>query len=175
MADIRNMLMQVIRKYLANYVVYQSKFVERWWIKRFGSIGVDSKIIYNGVDTDEFFPLQDNHAGIRIISVEGTVSNDIVTNEIINSIVESLLKTKIISSYIICGEVDTSIIKRFSNINGLIFKGSVERSRIPEVLRSSDIFLNLEINPPAQIQLLRRLRQDYQSSVSGLVLLKSWL
>ena len=52
----RNVIMTFIRRFLATDLVYQSKFVEDWWIREEGQISKPSCVIYNGVDLSEFSP-----------------------------------------------------------------------------------------------------------------------
>jgi len=65
----------LIRRYVADRIVYQSAFVKNCWEKEYGLIGQTDEIIYNGVDLDLFSPQgprYESSADIRIISVEGT-------------------------------------------------------------------------------------------------------
>ena len=74
-----NMLMDFIRRFLSDHVVYQSLFVREYWEKFYGKVKTPSSIIYNGVDLDKFNPegpSYKSNADICIISVEGNQGND---------------------------------------------------------------------------------------------------
>jgi glycosyltransferase involved in cell wall biosynthesis len=74
-----NLVMRIIRGYFANHVVYQSRFVEEWWIQSSGRPLCTSSIIHNGVDLTEFSPEGMQYMPERkvcILSVEGTQTPD---------------------------------------------------------------------------------------------------
>lgn len=65
----------IIRRYLADRIVYQSQFVRDCWEKEYGRVKKTSRIIYNGVDINQFTPegpKYDSPSDICVISVEGT-------------------------------------------------------------------------------------------------------
>jgi glycosyltransferase involved in cell wall biosynthesis len=74
--EINNILLRVIRRYFADRVVYQSQFAEKWWQTVCGKTISPSKVIYNGVDLDEFNPEGPQNPPIdmyRILMVEAHV------------------------------------------------------------------------------------------------------
>lgn len=74
-AERGNRLLAHIRNRLASRVVYQSHFVEEWWHGKQGH-GPLSRVIYNGVDFDQFNPEGNEKRSdqrIRILLVEGNL------------------------------------------------------------------------------------------------------
>lgn len=64
-----------IRRYVADRIVYQSRFVKECWEKEYGRVKKTSRVIYNGVDLNQFTPegpRYKSQSDICIISVEGT-------------------------------------------------------------------------------------------------------
>lgn len=65
----------LIRRYFADSLVYQSQFVKECWEKEYGHVRKTSRVIYNGVDLNQFTPdgpKYKSQSDICIISVEGT-------------------------------------------------------------------------------------------------------
>jgi len=75
-AEYGNLNLRTIRARLANRVVYQSRFVRRWWEGKYGATTVPNTVIYNGVDLKVFTP---NGKGTppddrwRVLMVEGSL------------------------------------------------------------------------------------------------------
>lgn len=76
-AEINNHILAFIRRYLADSIVYQSKFSHVWWDRVFGSKAIPSRVTFNGVDLEKYTPTgpetpPDDH--YRILLVEGHIS-----------------------------------------------------------------------------------------------------
>jgi glycosyltransferase involved in cell wall biosynthesis len=69
-----NLLLSIIRRYLANAVIYQSQFVQHMWEDHYGNISGTGFIVHNGVDTQQFMPgesISVDQTPIQILVVEG--------------------------------------------------------------------------------------------------------
>lgn len=55
-AEAGNLLLAFTRRFLADFVVYQSHFAQHWWEQTFGKTPVENTVIWNGVDLAEFSP-----------------------------------------------------------------------------------------------------------------------
>lgn len=69
-----NTIMPIIRRFFADHIVYQSRFVEEWWTRLHGLPPATSSVIYNGVDLSLFSPGGDHYTSnceVCILSVEG--------------------------------------------------------------------------------------------------------
>lgn len=150
-SEIHNYISIIIRKFYADAVVYQSKFIKEWWDSKYGDTRKDEFVVYNGTDICVFSPVinSSNIAKLpSIICVEGKIEFDMPTCLVIKALHDSLIEKKLIKHIDIWGEYAVefdTFFKDYSNIN---FKGVCCRSRIPDLLTNSDIFLNLEIIPP---------------------------
>lgn len=75
-AELGNLLLAVIRRSLAERIIYQSQFVEGWWRRRRGETQAPSTVIYNGVSLEVYSPAgperppEDRY---RILMVEGSL------------------------------------------------------------------------------------------------------
>jgi glycosyltransferase involved in cell wall biosynthesis len=75
-AEKNNLLLSVIRRYLANRIVYQSHFSQEWWLSVYKYISCDERVVFNGVDLSVYTPgnAQEKPQGCtRILVVEGNI------------------------------------------------------------------------------------------------------
>ncbi len=139
-----NLLITLIKIFLADAVIYQSNFVFSIWNKN-KIIKSNHYIIYNSVDIKDFRPtnknLNDGNNVFSIICVEGVV-NGLPAIDILRSI--KLLPIEIY------GEVSNQILINFQQNpqHNISFYGPVSRRSIKKKLEGKKIFLNLETNPP---------------------------
>ena len=110
-----NILMSFIRRYLADYIIYQSKFTEDWWNESYGKIKSPSKIIYNG--TYEVINNKAKAENYEIICIEGNY-NEKENLELIEQVYLNLNK-KIFKKLILL-EIFLSHLRQ-SSLNILIF------------------------------------------------------
>ena len=137
-----NLLITVIKVFLADAIIYQSNFVLSIW-NTTKKLNNNNYVIYNSVDIDEFRPVKkdlNNKPHFTIICVEGTV-NGLPALDILRSI-----KSFSVDVY---GNVSREIFRIFKQKtqNNINFKGPVSRTCIKEKLAGFKIFLNLETNP----------------------------
>ena len=150
-SEIHNFISIIIRRFYADTVVYQSKFIMDWWNNSHGRINKNEFIVYNGTDISLFSPETYERClkGLpSIICVEGKIEYDLPTCLLIKALHDSLIQKKIVKCIDIWGEYASEFdvcFKDYSNVN---FKGPCSRTQIPELLNNSDIFVNLEIIPP---------------------------
>lgn len=143
----RNKITAYIRKHFTDYIIYQSEFVEDWWIKKFGDAKIKSHIIYNGTNVNIFKP--DANKLIKkpsLISCEGNIVIDDPLLHILQGIHKQSILTGVISELNIIGDIDNRISKEFKSLDGINFVGASSRDLIPEKLRQGDIFLPLDVN-----------------------------
>ena len=55
-SEINNLIMQTVRKYFADFIVYQSEFARQWWQREYGAVNKPDTVIFNGIDINEFSP-----------------------------------------------------------------------------------------------------------------------
>jgi len=73
-AELNNQTLAFIRHFLANHIIYQSKFSRDWWQREFGKNSTPVNVVYNGVDLLQYAPqgpeeLPKDH--FRLLLVEG--------------------------------------------------------------------------------------------------------
>jgi glycosyltransferase involved in cell wall biosynthesis len=74
-AEYGNLVLSLIRRFVANRIVYQSEFSQRWWNDWFGALKTPSTVVYNGVDLEKYAPslMQMDDLRYRLLVVEGTL------------------------------------------------------------------------------------------------------
>ncbi len=153
---LQNFLIFLIRNFLADHIIYQSKFIESWWTKEYGKKD-NNTIIVNGSsfyeESKKFFnPKED----ITLTCVEGAIQNDDVTREILSKFDNNLNSMKRIKSIEIFG--DYSQVQDFQLLKNISFKGSLKRESMKHALTSKKrIFFLLELNPPCPNSMIEAL------------------
>jgi glycosyltransferase involved in cell wall biosynthesis len=138
--ELLNLLVLFLRNILADHVVYQSNFIEKWWGEKYGEANVESTIILNGVDTNQFAPTDsclENEID-EVLCVEGGV-NSKPAYKILSEL--SLWPITVIGRY------DPKRVIELS-LGNVRFVGPVPRESIPGFMKGRKVFLNLETIPP---------------------------
>lgn len=143
-ASLTNLLVRFIRRYFADFVIYQSKFVQDWWHREYGAVNKPFRIIYNGVNLKDFCPVKEQVASdgnSEVICVEGNVNGEPAIH-ILQSI--KCWTTRVY------GNVSKAYRDRLENseFKNIYVMGPIPRTEIPKVLKGRKVFLNLETNPP---------------------------
>jgi glycosyltransferase involved in cell wall biosynthesis len=152
-SEIGNIIMQTIRRHLADHIVYQSHFARQWWLDVYGSTGKPFDIIYNGVDLQEYSragsekPPSDH---IRLLVVEGRMSggqekgleNAINLSQCLQKELDQPLELVVI------GKVASDIQAHWQSSAGiwLNFLGQVPRADIPAHMRSAHLLFSADLN-----------------------------
>ncbi|MGA2111901.1 MAG: glycosyltransferase family 4 protein [Anaerolineales bacterium] len=72
-AEARNLILRHIRRSVADAIIYQSQFVQRWWEEWDGPCASPSFVIWNGLDLGEFPSRAEGGHDGSLLVVEGTV------------------------------------------------------------------------------------------------------
>jgi len=147
---LRNFLLKTIRNHFANCVIYQSKFVQRWWHEWYGPAPCPENIIYNAVDLSSFYPDKAIHPFIKdkiLLCVEGNISPDDATKQIIIKTHRHLCERNIIDRTLIYGNLMSQMAELLQNEKGIYLGGSVPPEDMPIIFRKASLYLSLDINP----------------------------
>lgn len=143
--EFRNWISKCIHAFLADKIIYQSRFVEKWWKKCGWRNRENASVIYNGVNLSRMKEANYDE-GIskekRLVILEGTIDYTPYATQLINELAECLPK-----------EISINLYGKFSNQknieklhNRINYVGFLERSKVFEVL-SGSVYLSLDINP----------------------------
>lgn len=138
--EYRNWNNQLIHSFFSDYVIYQSKFVEDWWIKKGWLHKKNSTIICNGVEIVKF-PGNLEFTN-RILVLEGTIDYSPYAVQLLNELAEKLPSHLNIDLY---GNFEDSAQKAALS-KKINYFGFIDRVKVPEVMKGS-IYLSLDINP----------------------------
>ena len=144
---IRNRLISHIRNKLAHFVVYQSEFVQTWWVEKYGMDRCEHCIIHNGTDIDRFHPADvAPQEDIRLLIVEGNLETDRASMQVLTDVSHRLIEGGIVAGIDVFGGLCGAAKRALLSVPGLKYRGVVGRDQMPEVYRRASIFLSLEIN-----------------------------
>jgi glycosyltransferase involved in cell wall biosynthesis len=144
---LQNFLILLIRNYLADHVVYQSKFVESWWDDKFGKVK-KSSVILNGTDMQIKQHRTFIDEKFTITCIEGTIQKDNLTQSILKEVERIPDFDNRVKEVEIYGNHSNykNMQNDFKNLN---FKGRVSKSDLEKTLsQKKRIFFLLELNPP---------------------------
>jgi len=148
-----NANLSLIRRRLADHVIYQSQFIKHWWEDWYHPARVPSTVILNGVDVDRYTPhgLHERPSGhYRLLVVEGSLAggqNDGLFNAVS---LASALSKKFKMELMIVGRVDGRTKNRLKHQTAfrIQFMDMTPRDHIPWLMRSSHLLFSAEVNPP---------------------------
>ena len=167
-AEYGNALLSYIRNRIADYVVYQSRFSEEWWERKYGSTATPSSVVYNGVDLNIYSPGNVDRRPddfMRILLVEGSLMGGYELGLELAIKLGTNLETRLASAktsrkekvieVLIVGKVAPETqgywenqINHFDNTRGLVitWAGLVTPDLIPDINRSAHLLFSADIN-----------------------------
>jgi glycosyltransferase involved in cell wall biosynthesis len=158
-AEYGNFMLALIRKYFTDRVVYQSQFIRKWWEDWYGVAKAPATVIINGVDLQTYTPEgeHDRPSGVkRMLLLEGSLARGLNSGLFHAVSVAEKLSAKYPMEVLIAGTVDEATRKKINSVlsvNSVVdlsikFLGTVPRSEIPKLARSSHLMYCAEVNPP---------------------------
>lgn len=142
-----NILMNFIRKHLADIVVYQTHYLKKAWEKKFGKVD-NCKVIYNAANNTFYNNKKKICKKFRIVCVEGVVQSNFYTFNILKSLSEIAEKNSKIDRLEIYGKCPNIYKKNLINSKKTKFMGIVSKKKISNIYkRNRIIFFVLEQFP----------------------------
>jgi len=143
-SEIDNFLTYVIAQYIASVIIFQSEYIlNEWKMKGFNVRNKKIKVILNGVDTNQFYPMNKNRYVDKICVVEGSIDDLVAVNILNNLKIECHVYGKIDKFY--RDKVTNDFVKFF---------GVFSRDKMADILNDYKVFLLLEVNPPCPNSLI---------------------
>lgn len=147
MGSITNVLVNTIRSYIADYIVYQSIFARDWWLRKRGQSKADSTIIYNGTSLDVFVPtLRQQDDVVKLLCAEGTLEPDPFIVDLLKKIASAKPNGKS-TEITILGKTNKAFDDTFKDYSNVVVVGHVPKDKVVSYHKKTDIFLSIEINP----------------------------
>lgn len=145
-----NISMQIIRKYFADHVVYQSLTSKKLWDKTFKKVKTNYSIIHNP-SFDAVLTSKKNLKSVKlfdIVIVEGNIENNLFNEKILYLIFKASIKNINIRKIYIFGNINNSLKKKLSKNKIYIFKNTVSHKELKTFYkRTNIIFFGIEYNP----------------------------
>lgn len=159
-----NQVLSFVRRFLANRVIYQSRFTENWWHTVYGPVKAPGRVIYNGIDLQRYTPQgpeKPPEDRWRILLVEGRLGggyeqgllNAIHLGEALKPLVQKPVEL------VVVGEVPPALKADCLKTYGdwITWAGVVKREQIPALDRSAHLLFSADLNascPNAVIEAL---------------------
>ena len=148
-----NANLSFIRTRLADHIIYQSRFIERWWEDWYRPKRVPSTVILNGVDLERYTPngLHERPTGhYRLLIVEGGLTGAQDSGLFHAAELADRLSHQYKIELCIAGKVDGRTRDRLQRLNTfrIRFLDVIPREQIPWMMRSSHLLFSAEVNPP---------------------------
>jgi len=152
-AEYGNFMLSFIRRWVATHILYQSEFSRKWWDDWYGPTKKFSTVIHNGVDLSVYSPGRSHQRPterFRLLVVEGSLGggydmgldNAIRLAEILQKEHGFPMELMVVGK--ITDEHKTRVQAR-SEIP-ILWAGSVQREKIPEIDRSAHLLFSADIN-----------------------------
>ena len=148
-----NWNLSFIRARLADEVIYQSQFINRWWNDWYRPARVPSSVIVNGVDLDQYTPdgLHERPPmHYRLLIVEGSMAGGLNSGLYYAVELADRISQKFKIELNIVGKVDSHTKNQLKDQTAfrINFMDTVKREHIPWLMRSSHLLFSAEVNPP---------------------------
>ncbi len=159
-AEYGNVMLATIRNRFADRVIYQSEFIRHWWQERYGIANAPATVIHNGVDLSAYTQSGDHDRPTdryRILLLEGSLARGLNSGLFHAIEIAQRLSVKFPIEVVVAGTVDEATKQKiFSMVSvssmaknlSVNFLGTVPRSEIPKLARSSHLMFCAEVNPP---------------------------
>jgi glycosyltransferase involved in cell wall biosynthesis len=150
-AEYGNLMLAFIRKRFADRVVYQSQFIRKWWEDWYGAAKAPATVIINGVDLQTYSSegAGERPSGVnRMLLLEGSLARGLNSGLFHAVSVAEKLADKYPMEVLVAGTVDEATQRRLQSKVLVKFLGTVPRTEIPKLARSSHLMYCAEVNPP---------------------------
>jgi glycosyltransferase involved in cell wall biosynthesis len=161
-AEYGNVILRVIRSYLADKIAYQSNFSKEWWERERGKTVCHNIVIHNGVDLSKFKPPGNDGIqkdDIHLLLVEGSLlggyefglENAILFANELTRLIHGSRRVELA----VVGKVSQTLKEYWINwVNEnatpgaleIKWLGVIDHVRIPEVYKEADLLFSADIN-----------------------------
>jgi glycosyltransferase involved in cell wall biosynthesis len=150
-AEYGNAMLAFIRSRLAGRVIYQSRFIRKWWEDWYGAAKVPAYTILNGVDLKTYTPEGAHERPAdrnRMLVLEGNLKGGLDTGLFHAVSLAEKISEKYPMEVAVAGGVDDTAKNKLKSRVPIKFLGTLPREEIPHLIRSSHFMYSAEVNPP---------------------------
>lgn len=153
-ASANNTLLAIIRRRLADQIVYQSEFSRSWWNRVYGDLSISTRVAHNGVDLAQYTPdgpdvRPPDH--FRILLVEGHLTGGYARGleTAVQMAAAVQAKHKLPVELMVVGDVSPKIQSRAQALApelDINWQGIVPREAIPPLDRAAHVLFSADLN-----------------------------
>ncbi len=150
-AEYGNLSLALIRRFLADQIIYQSAFSQYRWNQRYGPVSKPVSMAYNGVDLDVYAPGGERPTDVyRLLVVEGSLGGG-YENGLENAVMlaSALAQRGWRMEVQVVGEVAPALQAEWTARSAvpLRWAGLVKRDEIPGLMRGAHLLFSADIHP----------------------------
>jgi glycosyltransferase involved in cell wall biosynthesis len=151
-AEYGNFVLALIRRFVAERIVYQSEFSHGLWDARFGRLNKLVSVAYNGVDLGVYSPGVGQASSLiyRLLVVEGSLGGGYESG-LGNAVrlAEGLAARGWPMEVLVAGEVSPALKAEWvaKSTVPLKWAGLVAREAVPELMRSAHLLFSADVHP----------------------------
>ncbi|WKZ37233.1 MAG: glycosyltransferase family 4 protein [Anaerolineales bacterium] len=150
-AEYGNIMLSLIRDRFVDRVIYQSRFIRKWWVDWYGIAKAPAAVILNGVDLDIYSPDGEHERPTnvhRMLLLEGSLARGLNSGLFHAVRVAEKMSAKYPMEVFVAGTVDEATQHKMQSSVPVKFLGTVPRTEIPKLARSAHLMYCAEVNPP---------------------------
>jgi glycosyltransferase involved in cell wall biosynthesis len=152
-AEYGNLILSMTRAHIATRILYQSEFTRRWWNEWYGKAAVESFVVHNGVDLDEYRPEGEGKPPAdyrRLLVVEGNLGGGYDMGLDTALRLAEILKQKyrFPMELEVVGKINAAQREAVQSraAVSIVWAGTVPRERIPEIDRAAHLLFSADLN-----------------------------
>jgi glycosyltransferase involved in cell wall biosynthesis len=150
-AEYGNFMLSFIRARFADRVIYQSRFIRKWWEDWYGVAKAPATVIINGVDLNTYNPMGSHERPtdrFRLLLLEGSLAGGLNSGLFYAVSIAEKLSVKYPMEVVVAGKVDEATQRKVQSKVPVKFLGTIPREQVPALARSSSMMYCAEVNPP---------------------------
>lgn len=148
-----NFVLSLVRRFLADRIVYQSEFSRVWWNDWFGRLEKPFSVVLNGVDLDVYKPVGQiaNLSHYRLLVVEGSLGGG-YEGGLVNAVRLAEAASQLVSKpleLVVVGEVSEALKAEWAARSAVPIRwaGLVSREAIPALMNESHALFSADVHP----------------------------
>lgn len=148
-----NLVLSLIRRFVADRIVYQSAFSRDWWTDWFGALKTSSSVVHNGVDLEAYKPVpRIANSGYKLLVVEGSLGGG-YEGGLANAVrLAEAASAGLVSKpleLVVVGEVDESLKAEWQARSAVAISwvGKVAREAVPQLMNEADALFSADVHP----------------------------
>lgn len=152
-AEYGNFILSLIRRFLADRIVYQSEFSRVWWDDWFGQLKKPCVVVHNGVDLEVYKPVGqiDNLSHYRLLVVEGSLGGG-YEGGLENAVRLAEAASRRVSKpleLVVVGEVSQALKVEWTARSRVPIRwvGLVKREAIPALMNEAHALFSADVHP----------------------------